>query len=352
MNKLLWIVLFFWSFGFSQEYKLENEVLKGKIKSIELTVTKDKAKETTIEQTLFDSKGRVIQFKTYYDNRINTFERNEYAKNQIITDLCDYCDDLDKAFAYFSIKENQKNPYTGYVTADPKRTFKTIKTTDKKGNVVLAKTYNPEGYLIWEKRHTFDKNSNLLTSETFDDEGEKKPEYIKNSYNNKGLLIESIHVMRHNDSKSTLEYDSQNRKKIEKIWQGNRVSEYHYVYESNPDSVKVFKYLKNPQNETLQLRTSEISYFEKGIKITRITETYNNKTTSTRILEYDAQNKLRSKKYYNDKNELRSETKLNYDNLGNWIEMIVLNLINTSYNVSEPKPEWQKNIYLRKIQYY
>ncbi|WP_333693311.1 hypothetical protein [Flavobacterium sp.] len=352
MNKLYWIIVFFGSYGFCQEYKLENEVLKGKIKSIELSVSKENTAQTPIEHILFDTKGRIIQSKTFFNQRLHTFERNQYIKNQIVTDLCDYCDDLDKEFAHFSIKENQKNPYTGYATAEPRRTHKTIKTIDKKGNIIRSKTFNSEGYLIWEKRLFYDKNSNLLETETFDDEGKKEPEFLKNTFNTKGLLIESVNVMRHNNLKTIYEYDSQNRKKVEKIWQDNRVMEYHYIYKSTPDTSAVYKYSKNLEDHSLQLRTKELTYYEKGKKIICITETYNNKITFVRVFEYDLQNKLRAKKYYNDKNELRSETFLIYDKKGNWIEMNVSNLINTSYNGSEPKPVWHKNTYYRKIEYY
>lgn len=352
MKKIVYLFLFLGYFAFSQEYKLENDELKGNIKSLELFIVRNNDIEIPIEIKNYDSKGRILLSKTYYNGRINTTERNQYSKNQIITELCDYCDDLDKEFANFSIKENQKNPYKGYVTAEPRRTFKAIKTTDKNGNVVLSKTYNQEGYLSWETRSTYNKNSNLLLEENFDDEGKKEPEFKKNAYNQKGLLTETVNVMRHYDTKKIYEYDNLGRKIGEKEWQGERFIEFIYEYKKDKDTAKVLKYFKNREDNSFQLGTSELTYFEKEKKITRVTGTYNGKINSIQVLEYDAQNKLTSKKYYNDKNELRTETTLIYDNIGNWVELNDSNLINTSYNGSEPKPEWRTNKYIRKIQYH
>jgi hypothetical protein len=345
----LFLILGFYSY--SQEYKIENEELKSSVKSLDLFSVSDAKKEIPIELKTFDSKGRISVSKTYYDGRINTTERNQYLNNQIIRELCDYCDDIDKAFANFSIKENQKSPYSGYVTTDPKRTFKSIKTTDKKGNVILSKTYNNEGYLIWETKSTYDRNSNLLLEETFDDEGKKEPEFKKNTYNKKGLLIEATNVMSNFVKKTVYEYDYLNRKKVEKEWHGERFNEYIYEYKKDKDTAKILKYFKNPQDNSLKIRTIEITYFEKDKKIIRITATYNGKINFIQYFEYDTQNKLLSKKYYNGKNELRTETILVYDKMGNWVEMNVSNLINTSYNGSEPKPEWTTNTYIRKIEY-
>lgn len=351
MKKILF--LFFLTFynGFSQEYILEDEVLKGKPKSIELTVSSENSNEIPIESKTFDEKGRIILFKKFYNNSIHTQERTKYTKNQIITELCDGCNDLDKEFAEFSIKENQKNPYSGYLTADPRRTFKTIKTTDKKGNVILSNTYNPEGYLIWEKRYTYDKNTNLLSTETFDDEGKKEKEYIKNTYDSKGLLIESINVTDHHETKTAYEYDKQNRKIIEKVWQNKKLNEYKFEYLTIKDTSKVLKYYKNLDDNSFKLGTSEVTYVENNTKIKKVTGIYNGNINYTRFFVYDAQNKLISKTYYNEKNELRTETRIRYDQVGNWIEMNVSNLMNVSYNGGELKPEWRRNKYIRKIQY-
>lgn len=351
MKKTVYLFLFLGHFAFSQEYKLEKEELKGNIKSLELFIVGNNATEIPIEIKNYDTKGRILLSKTYYDGRLNTTERNQYLKNQIITELCDYCTDLDQEFANFSIKENQKNPYSGYATADPRRTFKTIKTTDKKGNVILSKIYNPEGYLNWETKSTYDKNSNLLLEENFNDEGKKEPEFKKNTYNQKGLLVETVNVMRHYDTKKVYEYDQLGQKIGEKEWQGERFNEYVYEYLTEKDTIKLLKYLKNPTDNKLQLRTSEFTYAQKDKKTIKITEIYNGKVNFIKVLEYDSKNNLVTKKQYNDKNELRSDVNLVYDDKGNWIEMSYSNLINTSYNGSEPKPEWRTNKYIRKIQY-
>lgn len=351
MKKILFLFILNFYFGFSQEYIVEDEVLKGKPKSIELTVSSENSSEIPIESKTFDEKGRIILFKKFYNNRIDTQERTKHTKNQIITELCDGCNDLDKEFAEFSIKENQKNPYSGYLTADPRRTFKTFKTTDKNGNVILSKTYNPEGYLIWENRYNFDKNSKLLSTETFDDEGKKEKEYIKNTYNTQGLLIESINVMHHYETKTVYEYDKQNRKITEKVWQDKKVNEYKFEYPTLKDTSKILKYYKNPDDNSFKLSTSEVTYFENKNKIKRLTGIYNDKINYTHFFVYDPQHKLISKTYYNDKNELRTEITITYDQIGNWIEMNVSNLINVSYNGGELKPEWRRNKYIRKIQY-
>ena len=83
MKKILFLFILNFYNGFSQEYIVEDEVLKGKPKSIELTVSSENSNEILLESTTFDEKGRIILFKKFYDNRIYTQERTKYTKNQI-----------------------------------------------------------------------------------------------------------------------------------------------------------------------------------------------------------------------------------------------------------------------------
>lgn len=300
----------------------------------------------------FDNKGRLLESKTFYDGRLNTNERTTYQGKIITTELCDYCSDLDKAFADFSIKENQKNPYAAYATDNPRRTIKTIKTTDKDGNIIVSKSYNSQGYLNSVTKAIFDKKSNLLLKENFEDEGKKTPYFKKNTFNSNGLLEQKITFANRYESKSTYSYDKLDRKIIEKQIQVDRTTEYHFEYGTKKDTTLVLTYYKSGNESKLALKKRELSYLEKDIKITKEINLNHVKILSIDISHFDKKNNLILKKNFNDKNELRSEIKLIYDKKANWIEMEYCYLVNASYNGNEPKPEWRTTTYIRTIVYY
>lgn len=338
--------------GFAQEYKIAPQELKGKVKSIEIAQLSNNGQKILQELKSFDSKGRLLESKTFYDGRINTFERSIYQGNTIVTDLCDYCTDLDKEFVNFKIKENLKNPYSGYATAEPRRTHRTIKTTDKNGNVIVSKTYNSEGYLNWVTKRAYDKKSNLLLEENFDDEGKKMPSYISNKYNAKGLLEEETTFGNNFERKATYTYDISGRKIAEKVVQADRTTEMLYEYLTEKDTLKVLTYAMNLKDKTKNLQKIKQTFTVNGTKTSKETNFYMGKSSNVEFSEFDKNGNLVLSKSYNDKNELRQEIKLVNDAKGNWISMEYSYLVNASYNGSAPKPEWRTNKYLRNIVYY
>lgn len=348
---LLHFFLLFTFHGFAQEYKMVSEELKGAVKSLEIFIITDSGKKTLMELKNFDSKRRLLESKTFYDGRLQSNERSTYQNNTITSEFCDNCNDLVKAFAEFVIKENQKNPYSGSVTIDPSRIFKTIKTTDKNGNVVVSKVYNPQGYLKWSTKSTFDKKSNLLLEENFDDEGKKTPSYKSTKYNKKGLIAEELTFAEDYESKSIYTYDNLNRKTSEKVAQGSRTSEKFFEYVTEKDTVKVMTYEKDRNNDIKILKKQKLSYTENGKKIIKEMNLNKGKTTAIHFFEFDKNNNL-ILETYQEKNELKSEIKLVYDKKGNWIEMDCSSLVHSSYNGSTSKPEWRTKKHLRTILYY
>ena len=356
IKKLIWLFLFVGCFGYSQPYKFENDELKGNVQSLELFILKNNNPEKLVEHKTFDKKGRILTSKTYdFDGKwIRSNERNQYSDNQIITTFCE-CEDLDKAFANFYKKGVIKNEESSdgiivYATNNPPiRRHRDYKITDESGNVISSKRYTSEGYFSRETKSTYDKNSNFLLEENFDSQGEKSEYFKKNTYNEKGLLTEKIT----SEIKFVFEYDDLERKISEEEWSGNkRVLKISYEYMIAKDTSKVFSFWNSPE-EDKYLKNTEFSYFEGNKRIAELTEVNKDGSINFRtVSEYDKNNNLVSKKHYNYKNELRSETKLVYDNNENWIEMNLSKLIKTSYDGSEPKPEWRTEKYIRKIQYY
>lgn len=353
MTKLFSLLFLIITFaGFSQEYKIAPQELKGKVKSVEAVLLSNNNQQIPQELKIFDNKGRLIESKIFYDGRINTFERSIYQGNIIVTDLCDYCTDLDKAFVNFKIKENLKNPYSGYATAEPRRTHRTIKTTDKNGNVIISKTYNSEGYLNWVIKATYDKKSNLILEENFDDEGKKTPSYKSKKYNAKGLLEEETTFANNFERKATYTYDVSGRRIAEKVVQADRTTEMLYEYLAERDTIKILTYAMNLKDNTKNLKKIKQTYTVNGTKTSKETNFYMGKSSNVEFSEFDKNGNLVLSKSYNDKNELRQEIKLVNDVKGNWILMEYSYLVNASYNGSAPKPEWRLSNYSRKIVYY
>src|SRR5690606_10842872 len=127
MKRIICLFLLAGYFSYSQPYKIENDELKGNVKSLELFNFTNNNTEELIEYKTYDEKGRVLVsevFNSYYIGFSKIKERNQYLDNQIITEFCDSCDDLDKAFADFSVRENQKLRYKGDLTPNPSVTHK------------------------------------------------------------------------------------------------------------------------------------------------------------------------------------------------------------------------------------
>ncbi|PZO30723.1 MAG: hypothetical protein DCF13_02480 [Flavobacteriaceae bacterium] len=372
MKKIIYLFLLTGYFGYSQDYKFENDELKGNVQFLELLVSDKYNTDRLIEYKTFDKKGRILISKRYDGKYIRENESNQYFENQIITEFCDSCKDLDKVFADFSDKGSQKSPYKGYATADPSRTYKIIRTTDNKGNVILSKTYSSEGYFLWETKFIYDKKSNLLLEETFDDEGKKRKEYKKNTYNKKGLLTEKISKNNYTENKYIYEYDNLDRKIFEKQFYGERITEITFkydnlgrtVYEKHSsnlevvyeyttikDTVKVVKFHVDSERNK-QIRNVKILYSKGKNKITEERQfDEKGETSSTRIVEKDENQNLISSKFSNSVGYAVNKDII-YDKKGNWIEQKISKLVKASYDGSEPKPEWQTEKYIRKIQYY
>jgi len=348
MEKLIFLFLFSGYFGFSQSYKIENDELKGKVKSLELFVSDRYNTDKLLEHKTFDEKGRTLTSKTFYDysDRIRSNERNQYSDNQIIIEICD-CKDLDKAFANFSDKENQKFPYKGYGTNSPNKTFKHYKITDKNGNVISSKTYNSEGYLIWVTKSTYDEKSNLLLEESFDDEGKKTGNYKKNIYNKKGLITEKIESNNFTERKCIFKYDDLGRIISEKYSDN---SEFVYEYSTVQDTIKIVTFYIDPE-QNKQISIIENSYKKGKNKITEEQYFYKGTFSNSKIFEYDKNKNLVSSKQSNSSG-YNKEKQINYDKKGNWVQLNYSKLVNTSYKGATPKPEWKIEKYIRKIQYY
>lgn len=354
MKSFGYLFLFLTNLCIAQEYKWfeQDLALKGNISSEEIFLFITDGKQIPVEFRFYDKTGRELLSKTYYDGRINTHIRHQYSKNQITTELCDYCEDLDKTFAQFSIKENQKYPYKGYVTDDPKRTLKMIKTTDNKGNVLLSKTYSSEGYFIGEERISYDKNNKILLEESYDDEGIKQKNFKKFNYNSKGLLVEETVFENSYERRNSFEYDALGRKLLVKEWQGERLTERSFEYITEKDTTKVLMYLKHFNDTLPKLYRTEITYRQGENKVTKQTDIYKGVPNFVSITEYDAKDNVISRKNFNSKNEFITDLSFEYDSKGNWIVMHFAQLVNVRYNGNPPVPEWQKKTYFRELAYH
>jgi len=166
------------------------------------------------------------------------------------------------------------------------------------------------------------------------------------------LIIEETEFKNDYEKTTNYTYDNFNRKIVEKTSQGKRVNEIFIDYIIEKDSTKVLSFVKQSDNNEKILKKMNISYPFKENNMTKEIYFIKNKPNSTIISEYNKNQKLLSEKIYNSKNELISEKTFSYDKKGNWFELISSNLINKSYNGSEPKPEWEIKNYIRKIEYY
>lgn len=338
-------------FSIAQIYNDENPKLKGKIKSVDLSVTEYRQNEKPFEHQSFDIKGRILLEKKYSDGRLRTEERNEYQPNQIITTFCESCDDFDKVFSKFSIKENQKYPYSGYATNSSSVKRKIYKTTDKKGYVISAKYYNIDGYLISTDKNIYDINSKLVLNETFDDEN-KLTSYRKYVYNKNGLILEDINKNETQpESKSNYSYDNLGRKTFYKNNYANSIYTETYEYSKAKDTAKTQTYSAY-DNEEKKLESIEIAFPKLKNTIKEKQSIVKGKIQNRIISEYDENKKLIVQKFYDEKNELIRETHTKYDKTGNWVEINVEETISVRYNNDPPKMELQTIKYLRKIQYY
>lgn len=338
-------------FSIAQIYNDENPKLKGKIKSVDLSVTEYRQNEKPLEHQSFDVKGRILVEKKYSDGRLINEERNEYQPNQIITTSCQYCNDFDKTFSRFSIKENQKYPYSGYVTNSPSGGRKVYKKIDSKGNVVSEKSYNTEGYLLFNTKYVYNTTSKITLTETLDDEN-KLTSYRKYVYNKNGLLLEDINKNETQpESKSNYSYDNQGRKTFYKNNYANSIYTETYEYSKAKDTAKTQTYSAY-DNEEKKLKSIEIAFPKLKNTIKEKKSIVKGKIQNRVISEYDENKNLIVQKFYDEKNELIRETHTKYDKTGNWIEINVEETISVRYNNDPPKMELQTIKYLHKIQYY
>ncbi|MCU7615434.1 hypothetical protein N0B16_13390 [Chryseobacterium sp. GMJ5] len=352
MKKLNYLFLLIGFFSSAQNYMVENEKLNGNIKSIDLFIIEYGSKEKPVELKTFDIKGRPLVEKKYNDGYLRSEERNKYKSNQIITTLCESCgDNFDRYFSKFSIKENQKYPYSGYGTNEPSVRNKTYKTIDKKSNVVLAKYYTEDGYLISITKSTYNTQSKLLSKESNDDEN-KLLSSIKNIYNKNNLITKEINKSENQpELKINYFYDNLGRIKLEKQSDTNSFYEISYEYIKEKDTAKVLKYSASPPKDK-KLYQIELTYPKLKGKVVEKQNVSNNKVGHKTLYEYDENQKLVAQKYYDDKNEPIKESHYSYDKKGNWNEINISEIINVIYNNDAPKKEIQKKKYVRRIQYY
>ena len=336
---------------FAQIYNDENPKLKGKTKSVDLSIIEYGQNEKFLEKQTFDVKGRILVEKKYSDGRLRYEKRNEYQLNQIITTTCQSCNDFDKTFSQFSIKENQKYPYSGYVTDSPSGGGKAYKRIDSKGNVISEKFYSAEGYLLSSTKNVYNITSKITSTETFDDEN-KLTSYRKYIYNKNGLILEDINKNETQpESKSNYSYDNLGRKTFYKNSYANRIFTETYEYSKVKDTAKTLTYYAY-DNEEKKLKSIEIAYPKLKNTIKEKQRIEKGKIQNRIISEYDESKKLIVQKFYNDKNELIRETHTKYDKTGNWVEINAEETILVRYNNDAPKKELQTIKYLRKIEYY
>lgn len=339
------------SIGFAQIYNDENPKLKGKTKSVDLSVIEYRQNEKFLEKQTFDVKGRILVEKKYSDGQLRSEERNEYQPNQIITTTCQSCNDFDKIFSQFSIRENQKYPYSGYVTNSPSGGRKIYKRIDSKGNVVSEKFYSAEGYLLSNTKKVYDKTSKITLTETFDDEN-KLTSYRKYVYNKNGLILEDINKNEMQpESISNYSYDNLGRKTFYKNNYANRIFTETYEYSKVKDTAKTLTYSAY-DNEEKKLKSIEITYPKLKNTIKEKQRIIKDKIQNRIISEYDENKRLMVQKFYNEKNELIRETHTKYDTTGNWVEINLEETVSVRYNNDPPKMELQTRKYLRKIEYY
>lgn len=334
----------------AQIYNTENGKIKGKVKSIDLSVI-EYDREKFLEQQTFDIKGRTLVLKSFYDGHLGREERNEYKSNQIITTICESCNDFDKAFSKFSLKENQKHTYSGYVTNTSGIQQKIYKTTDTKGNVLFEKYYNVEGYLISSQKNIYNINSKIVSIENFDNEN-KLLSYRKCTYNKDGLISEDVNK---NETQPEFKliyfYDNLGRKVMEKNIFRDGISESSYEYLKEKDTVKTLIYSSYNTKEK-KIESIELVYPKQKSKIKEKLNFLNDKISSKTISIYDESKNLISQKFYDENNMLIRETQTKYDKIGNWIEINVKESISVRYDNNPPKMELQTKKYIRKIQYY
>lgn len=354
IKKLSFLFCLIGFLGTAQIYKIENEKLKGKIKSLALYSTENSSKEKLVEQQIFNTKGRLLNSKKYSEfdrgDKVRLEERNEYQPNLIITTICENCSDFDKVFAEFSKKDNQKYPYSGYGTNKPDIKRRIYKTTDKKGNIILEKYYNAEGYLISTEKNNYNVNSKLVSSENFDNENILNS-YQKYMYNKNGLVTEEVSK---NDTqpelKYTYSYDELGRKIHQKQSYDNRISETFYTYIKEKDTLKnqTFSFYNNEK----KLQSVELIYPHFKNEIKEKQNINKDKISNRSISEYDDKKNLISQKFYDEKNEMIREANFSYDKAGNWVEIIMQETYLVNYNQDAPKPETRIKKFIRKIEYY
>lgn len=350
--KLNFIFFLIGYFSSAQDYIVENDKLKGKIKSINLFIIEYGNKEKPVEQQTFDAKGRPLITKKYSEGYLRSEERNQYNPNQIITTLCESCgENLDRYFSEFSIKGNEKDPYAGYGTNDPSARTKTFKTPDKKGNIILEKFYNSEGYLISTSKSVFNLASKKLSTENYSSENELRSSQ-RNIYNKSNLITETISKSENkSELKMNYSYDNQGRIIFEKQNYNNSISETSYEYLKEKDTTKILKYSSNSSGEK-RLHHIEKSYPQLQGKIVEKQNVFDNKLGNKRVYEYDETKKLTALKYFNEQNEAIKELHYTYDKTGNWNEINISETINVTYDKEEPRKEIQKTKYIRRIEYY
>ena len=301
---LLFPILIFGCSKLKAENDLDNENLKGKVKSIKYTAYKASEKFGEIE------KGEIISF---FKN-----EETFYNKAGFITEKVKFNEDFTvratKKISYNEkYKPTEENYYDNNNQLLGKTKYQYVDTLINQEN-----TYNSNGKLIRKIKYQYDKNNNAIKEETTDSTGNQSKLFLYEYDQNKNLL----------ETKSYSE--------------GKLLSSVKFIYDKKGRKIEFYRknhfYNNEEEKETYK-------YDEKGNLLQQDNYT-NNSLLSSIFYSYDENNNLINEKrtcfeigvawcpsyekqYSYDKNnnliEEKSENNKEeyiYDDNGNWTQRI------------------------------
>lgn len=355
MKKILIALLFLSStIATAQSNQFKEFPVQGKISKYEIVKMVGDSlneKEIPIEEVTYDKNGHELTAKYYttYSNHIERLEQSTLAGNVITTFECE-CTDLTNFIKTFIIRDKAELKYQrGGATANAPTEYCTVKTLDKKGNVVSFKRYSKSGYQVTEIKSTYDASRNLLTKVVYDfDDSISFTE--KNTYDKKGNLTERI-TKRNDESferKEQYKYDANNELKEEQAFEnGELKSDFTYSKSKSDNKTTFVRTDKLKGNNYIQ---KEIVVNEKNQEV-KTTQFFSNGEIQKMVeTEYYENGKLKSKLIYNTKKELTSRILFANDVHNNWIEWTTYNLV-TTVNKDLKTTTWKPTTYKLKVEY-
>jgi len=356
MRKIICLLFYFIPVSVTaQSNEFKQFPLTGKISKYEIVkIIGDSLneKEIPIESVSFSKEGFELE-ATYYNTHSNHIARREKSTvsgNTITTYECQ-CTDLTNFIKTFIIRDKAelKNQRGGAI-ADPPTEYCTLKTIDKKGNIVTAKRYSEHGYQVSEIKSTYDASNNLLTKVVYD--FYDSISYTKkNIFDKKGNLTQRISKRKDEpiERKEQLEYDTQN--KLKEQWSfKNEVLNSDIAYSANKTANKTTLHKLDKLKGTSYL-AEEIIYDEKNREIKKTTFFSNAELQKIIETEYYQNGRIKTKLIYNAQKELTRKILFADDKNNNWSQWTTYQLTTTVVK-DEKTTDWKTTTYKLKLDYY